>query len=202
VGLSLAIVDDVALGDNTSLRDRKRAEVYERWLTLAPRRRLRVRSELRAHLLRRVGCRSVPEKGPLNQMGSAAEPRSLGGAVRYAYRVAPLPVLVTEHCTATADDTLRANFIEPSLLGLLDAIDDGVPVLGYLRWTLLDNVEWIFGYTVRYGLHEGWIATPSSAQRSRAPRSTRPWPGPMPSGLIVSGLEGRPVTSDAENIRP
>ena len=32
VGLSLAIVDDVVVGDDASVRDRKRAEVYERWL--------------------------------------------------------------------------------------------------------------------------------------------------------------------------
>jgi beta-glucosidase len=35
VGLSVAIVDDVAVGDDTSVRDRKRAEVYDRWLRLA-----------------------------------------------------------------------------------------------------------------------------------------------------------------------
>ena len=33
-------------------------------------------------------------------------------------------------------------------------VGDGVPVVGYLHWTLLDNFEWIFGYDVRLGLHE------------------------------------------------
>ena len=32
-------------------------------------------------------------------------------------------------------------------------IDAGVPVLGYLHWTLLDNFEWIFGYGHQLGLH-------------------------------------------------
>ena len=35
VGLSLAIVDDQVVGDDASVRDRKRAEVYGRWLALA-----------------------------------------------------------------------------------------------------------------------------------------------------------------------
>ena len=54
----------------------------------------------------------------------------------------------------TTDDTLRAGFIEPALRGLLDVIEEGVPVLGYIHWTLLDNFEWVFGYAIRYGLHE------------------------------------------------
>ncbi len=66
-----------------------------------------------------------------------------------------MPVLVTEHGMSTADDAQRAAFIEPSLAGLLDAIDDGVPVLGYLHWTLMDNFEWIFGYGHQLGLHGG-----------------------------------------------
>ncbi len=35
MGLSIAIVDDVVVGDDAGVRDRKRAEVYERWLELA-----------------------------------------------------------------------------------------------------------------------------------------------------------------------
>jgi beta-glucosidase len=86
-------------------------------------------------------------------MGSAIDPASLGGAVRYAHEVTGVPVLVTEHGMAHDDDTHRAAFIEPALAGLLDAIEDGVPVLGYLHWSLLDNFEWIFGYDFHYGLY-------------------------------------------------
>lgn len=65
-----------------------------------------------------------------------------------------MPVLVTEHGMSTDDDTLRAGFLEPSPRRLLDVMDDNVPVLGYLHWTLMDNFEWVFGYGHQLGLHE------------------------------------------------
>jgi beta-glucosidase len=40
------------------------------------------------------------------------------------------------------------------LRGLKSAIDDGIPVLGYIHWSLLDNFEWYFGYGPRFGLAE------------------------------------------------
>jgi beta-glucosidase len=86
-------------------------------------------------------------------MGSAVQPASLAGAVRYVYGVTEVPILVTEHGLGTDDDALRAGFLAPSLRSLLDAVAEGVPVLGYFHWTLLDNFEWVFGYDFHYGLH-------------------------------------------------
>ena len=153
VGLSLAIVDDVVHGDDASVRDRKRAEVYERWLELA-----RDDDFVGVQNYERIpydadGAVAPPEGAEVNQMGSVIEPLSLGGSVAYAYQQAGVPVLVTEHGMSTGDDAQRAAFIEPSLAGLLDVMDDGVPVLGYLHWTLMDNFEWVFGYGHQLGLH-------------------------------------------------
>ena len=47
---------------------------------------------------------------------------------------------------------MRAAFIPAALAGLKAAIDAGIPVRGYIHWTLLDNFEWIFGYGPKYGL--------------------------------------------------
>jgi len=154
VGFSLAVMDDVVVGDDPSVRDRKRAECYQSWLELA-----RDDDFIGVQNYERVpfgpaGVIPPPAGVPVNQMGTAIEPLSLAGAVRYAHDVAGVPVLVTEHGLGTTDDTLRAGFFEPALRGLLDVMDDGVPVLGYIHWTLLDNFEWVFGYAIRYGLHE------------------------------------------------
>jgi beta-glucosidase len=155
VGLSLAIVDDQVVGDDPSVRDRKRAEVYGMWLDLARDDDfIGVQNYERA---RYDGDGEVPPPAgaQLNQLSSSdIYPLSLAGAVRYAHEATGVPVLVTEHGLGHSDDTLRAALIPPALEGLLGAIDDGVPVLGYLHWTLMDNFEWIFGYDVKFGLHE------------------------------------------------
>lgn len=154
VGLSIAIVDDRVAGDDPTLRDRKRAEVYDHWLRLAREDDFIGIQNYEAAVYDADGLLPPPQEATLNLLGSAIDTASLGGTARYAYEVSGVPVFVTEHGIATDDDALRAGFIEPSLAGLLDAIDDGVPVLGYCHWTLLDNFDWTAGYdSYRFGLY-------------------------------------------------
>jgi beta-glucosidase len=152
VGLSVAVVDDEVVGDDPTVRDRKRAEVYQRWLHLAAADDLVGVQNYERMRYDATGLVAPPADAPRNQMGSAVEPASLGAAVRYAHQVSGVPVLVTEHGMATADDAVRAAFLAPSLAGLFAAMDDGIPVLGYCHWTLLDNFEWVFGYGHQLGL--------------------------------------------------
>uniref|UniRef100_A0A804MEQ4 Beta-glucosidase 12 n=2 Tax=Zea mays TaxID=4577 RepID=A0A804MEQ4_MAIZE len=53
---------------------------------------------------------------------------------------------------ALKDDT-RIEYHHKHLLALLSAIRDGANVKGYFVWSLLDNFEWVNGYTVRFGLN-------------------------------------------------
>jgi beta-glucosidase len=177
VGLSIAIIDDQVVGDDTAVRDRKRAEVYARWLELARDDDfVGVQNYERARY-DAAGAVPPPEGAVVNHMGSDIYPPSLAHAVRYAHDATGVPVLITEHGLAHDDDTHRGPFIEAALAELHGVIADGVPVLGYIHWTLLDNFEWIFGYDFHYGLHavdrESFVRTakPSVATYSRIARA-------------------------------
>lgn len=93
-----------------------------------------------------------PEDAPVFQTGWEVYPPALGNAVRLAARVAGVPVLVTENGMATSDDVQRIGYTAGALRGLRDCVEDGIDVLGYLHWSLLDNFEWHSGYAMTFGL--------------------------------------------------
>ncbi|XP_022715717.1 beta-glucosidase 44-like [Durio zibethinus] len=49
-------------------------------------------------------------------------------------------------------DTNRVNYYTTYLKELKRAMDDGANVTGYFAWSMLDNFEWLLGYTSRFGL--------------------------------------------------
>jgi beta-glucosidase len=91
----------------------------------------------------------LPYFGPDTQKDA---PSALKNMVEYSHKRTGLPVFVTENGIDTADDRDRAWYIPQALSGLHEAMDNGVPVIGYLHWSLLDNFEWQRGYGPRYGL--------------------------------------------------
>jgi beta-glucosidase len=72
--------------------------------------------------------------------------------VAKAFSKYSLPLLVTENGIATTDDEKRVSYIQDHLTALQKAIGKGVPVKGYLHWSLLDNFEWDSGYSKKFGL--------------------------------------------------
>ena len=151
VGVSIAIEDDQAVG-SAVVRDRKRAECYEPWLEIARDDDFVGVQNYTRSMYDADGHVEPPAEAPRGQTGMEIYPPSLGNAMRYAWDRAGVPILVTEHGIATEDDKVRAAFIPAALEGLKSASEDGVPVLGYLHWSLIDNFEWIFGYGPRFGL--------------------------------------------------
>ena len=71
-----------------------------------------------------------------------------------------LPLIVTENGMSSNDvvvdgqveDPQRIEFINRHLTEIKNVISNGVPVRGYLIWSLLDNFEWALGYEKRFGL--------------------------------------------------
>jgi beta-glucosidase len=156
VGVSLAMIDDQAVGRDARKRDAVRSELYGQWLEAA-----RGDDYLGVQNYERKrydakGAMPAPADARRNFVGTEVYPLSLAGAVRYAHAVTGNPIMVSEHGVGLGgeneDDALRSWFITESLAGLKGAIDDGVPVKGYMHWSLLDNFEWIFGYRPRFGL--------------------------------------------------
>jgi beta-glucosidase len=62
------------------------------------------------------------------------------------------PIIVSENGIDTETDSIRIQFINTALTGLQKAIADGVPVLGYFHWSLIDNFEWLQGFKPKFGL--------------------------------------------------
>lgn len=151
VGFSLAMMDDQAVG-KASVRDRMRRELYGEWLELAKADDFIGVQNYERALWGDKGRLPAPSGATVNWSGSEVWGPSLGGAVRYAHEATGVPILVSEHGVGTDDDAIRARFIPEALAGLKAAMDDGVPVLGYCHWSLLDNFEWIFGYKPKFGL--------------------------------------------------
>lgn len=80
------------------------------------------------------------------------------------------PLLVTENGLADAADTRRAAYLE-SHAGVLAAAEaEGLPVHGYLHWSLLDNYEWLDGWAPRFGLLE--LDRETLARRERPSAAT------------------------------
>ena len=72
-----------------------------------------------------------------------------------------IPIYITESGSAY-DDTLahdgrihdkeRIKYLQYHLAVCADVIKKGVPLKGYYVWSLLDNFEWSYGYTRRFGI--------------------------------------------------
>lgn len=68
------------------------------------------------------------------------------------YRKYNLPILITENGLADAKDKYRRWWLEQTIISLQKTIKNGVPLIGYLHWSLMDNFEWAYGKWPRFGL--------------------------------------------------
>ena len=98
---------------------------------------------------------------PKTAFGWNFTPQALYYSSKFWYERYGLPVLITENGYAGTDhvmldgkvhDPQRQDFLHRYLLELKRAVDEGIPVLGYTYWSIMDNFEWADGYDPRFGL--------------------------------------------------
>jgi len=150
VGFNLAMQDDQAPPEDSHL-DEKRADVYAPWLETAKHcDYLGVQTYSRSF----VGKKDLPvAKGvEVTQTGMEFYPECVEHVVRYASKQTGVPIIVTENGIATEDDSRRVEYVQRAVAGLKRAVDDGVDVRGYVAWSLMDNFEWMSGYTPKFGM--------------------------------------------------
>ena len=72
------------------------------------------------------------------------------------------PVYITENGAAFFDppqvegslleDPLRVDYLRKHITAVYNAIQRGADIRGYFAWSLLDNFEWAYGFSKRFGL--------------------------------------------------
>ncbi|PKA65103.1 putative inactive beta-glucosidase 14 [Apostasia shenzhenica] len=68
------------------------------------------------------------------------------------------------------NDRERVEFHRSYLSSLLNAMRKGADVKGYFIWSLIDNFEWVYGYTKRFGLYHVNYDT-----QERTPKLSAKW---------------------------
>lgn len=99
---------------------------------------------------------------PLTDMGWEIYPQGLTELLTRMHRDYPLPaVYITENGAAFPDgppvqgrvaDEARTRYLADHIEAVGAAMAQGVPVRGYMVWSLMDNFEWASGYAKRFGI--------------------------------------------------
>ena len=89
-------------------------------------------------------------------------PDGLTGVLgRVYFNYTPLKLYITENGASystppdekgNVPDIHRTNYLRTHFVAMHRAIQMGVPLAGYFVWSLMDNFEWSFGYSQRFGI--------------------------------------------------
>lgn len=98
---------------------------------------------------------------PLTDMGWEIYPQGLTDLLLRLHRDYPVPPLyITENGGAFPDrlsggrihDADRIRYLADHIAAVGEALRQGVPMAGYMVWSLMDNFEWASGYAKRFGI--------------------------------------------------
>ncbi|WP_028811581.1 GH1 family beta-glucosidase [Streptomyces flavidovirens] len=120
--------------------------------------------------------------GELTAMDWSVDPTGLYDLLmRYAREAPGVALMITENGAAyddkpaadgTVHDPDRIRYLHGHLAAVRRAMLDGADVRGYFLWSLMDNFEWSYGYSKRFGA----VYVDYETQR-RTPKSSAEWYG-------------------------
>lgn len=152
VGLTLSLHDIQALPGGEANAEKEWAEEFTHYLpAIGEDDFLGIQNYTRTQI-GAEGTLPVPEGAELTQMDYEFYPQALEHVIRKVAKSFKGDLLVTENGIATGDDSRRVAFIQEALAGVSACMADGIPVKGYMYWSLLDNFEWQKGYSMTFGL--------------------------------------------------
>lgn len=94
-------------------------------------------------------------------IGWVMAPEVLYWSAKFLYERYGKPIFITENGMSEHDwvcldgkvhDAYRIDYTHRYLKELKRAGEEGVPLMGYLHWSMMDNFEWAEGYNHRFGL--------------------------------------------------
>ena len=134
----------------------------------------------------------VDTGAPRTHMDWEVHPDGLLDVLRMVEQRSPgLPTFITENGAAYEDavepdgsvqDEDRRDYLEQHIAACADAVREGLPLAGYFIWTLLDNFEWSYGYTRRFGIVHVDYAT-----QRRTPKASARWIAGFLGGSLGEG---------------
>ncbi len=123
---------------------------------------------------------SVPRPGPYTEMGWSIDPEGLTRLLVGLHHDYPgTPLVITENGRASTDavagdgqihDKDRIDYLRQHLTAARAAIEAGVDLRGYYLWSFMDNFEWAWGYSKRFG-----IVYVDYATLERTPKDSALW---------------------------
>jgi len=109
-----------------------------------------------------VNFTRIQPPGSYTNIGWEVYPPALYDILAYVQdNYAPGDLYITENGAAFADrvgpdgaivDLERARYMVAHLEQAVRAIGAGIPLKGYFAWSLMDNFEWAYGFSQRFGL--------------------------------------------------
>jgi len=110
----------------------------------------------------KLNCQSVKGNLKKTAMGWEIYPQGLYDLiVRLRKEYTQLPIYITENGAAFNDtlskekrikDVERIDYIKRHLMKIADLNQQGADIRGYYLWSLIDNFEWTYGYSKRFGI--------------------------------------------------